>query len=152
METPAPRRRTDLRVVLWVAGAVVFGLLAWGMSMYWLKRNLSPTVDLLMRERERVKRLEAWVRRAREHKLTFETVLRDPAAALGKPVVWEVRVPTPETASYRGDPAKPVRWTDPAQVQPSDGKGPDGLDFRIVGVVRSTGAAGAVVLEYLGYD
>lgn len=166
-----PRPKLERRVVLWVVGAFALGILAWGTSMYALKRNLLRTVDLLMREREREKSLEAWIKRAKDLHVSYEDALFNPEQAVGKPVLWEIRVvDSSGTLSYVDeDFNKPVRWTNPDALAKGlgHGGGMGGRDFPVVAVIRGVVAPDSVrramgkpdsqrpygvSLEYLGYQ
>lgn len=139
-------KNPDKAVILWVVGAFLFGIVAWGGSMWVLKKNLFRTVNLLMIERERIKSLEAWVKRANELQITYDQAAANSKEVVGKPVVWEVRIASGTlAATYQGDPARPVLWTNPGKVEPGKGK--------TVGVIRGVERPKtSITLEYLGYQ
>lgn len=169
MEAPVRRKKSELRLVLWVVGALFFGILVWGTSMYLLRRNIGGTVMLLIRERERVKGLESWVRWAEEERITYDAAVRRGKKVFRRPVIWEIHIPDPAAniAYYMGDPSRQVDWLHPDKVKPSGGHGKDGKTYRIVGAIRGvvpgakvigrgrktvTEQPARVTLEYLGYQ
>jgi hypothetical protein len=148
-----PKESESNRAILWVLAAFFGAAVVWGASMWILKVNIRQAVFLIINDRIRLKALEPWVYSARQHPLSYEDAAAKPDQAMGKPVLWEMRIPAenPGLAFYRGDAAKPIRWTNPEKVHVAGGKGPDKRLFAVVGVIRRIGPDG-VTLQFLGYE
>lgn len=85
---------------------VVLGAVIWG-------RTLAPGFKARLAE----KRLNApLIKQAGELGLTYETVLADPAKALGKPAVWCLRKAGADVALYQAKEDKPVYFANPRSL------------------------------------
>jgi len=154
-QAPVPKRN-DKRIVLWVIGAFILSIVVWGSSMWLLRMNIGRTLMLLLQERERVKSLETWTRKARQYGIDYDKAMASPQAAVGKPVAWTIHIPdaeNPRQSYYNEDLSRRVQWTNPDKVKPSHGSGRQGRSFPIVAIIRDVDPATKIIqLEYLGYE
>lgn len=90
---------------------VVLGAVIWG-------QTLAPGFKARLAEKARNAKL---AKQAGELGLTYETVVADPAGAVGKPAVWCLRKTGPDAALYQAREDKPVYISNAGRMPKSYG-------------------------------
>lgn len=94
-----------------LSGVLLIAVVVLG-GVVWMK-TLAPGFKAGLAEKARTGQL---AKQARELGLTYETVLADPAKAVGKPAVWCLRKTGADTALYQAKEDKPLYFANPQSL------------------------------------
>jgi hypothetical protein len=129
----ARSRRETLALVCIFAGA----FFVWGISMWVLKRNLRAPILAIVEDSAHMTSLAPWVDRAKSHPLDYAAVVAS-TAAVNQPVLWRIMAKSDSEAWVDGDPAHPVRWSNPMDVK-EDPLQKAVSSYQMVGLVEQIG-------------